>query len=84
MTWWWSYLLTVVGVTGLYFAGKKRACGWAIGIGVQILWFAYAVSTEQYGFIAGCVAYGFVNVKNYRSWRLHDRTVAAETQTALA
>jgi nicotinamide riboside transporter PnuC len=67
--WWWSWVLTVVGVTGLYFAGKKRAIGWAIGIFAQTLWFTYAITTEQYGFLFSCLVYGWVYVKNFRCWR---------------
>lgn len=60
MTWWWSYLLTAVGVTGLYLAGRKSPWGWALGLGAQGLWLAYALVTEQYGFIVSSVAYGWV------------------------
>ncbi|MFE9921571.1 hypothetical protein ACFYQA_08310 [Streptomyces sp. NPDC005774] len=66
---WWSWLLTAVGVTGLYFAGRKRALGWAIGLGAQVLWVAYALSTRQYGFLVSAFAYGWVYAKNFRAWR---------------
>ncbi|MFD3835320.1 hypothetical protein ACFWWC_03560 [Streptomyces sp. NPDC058642] len=66
---WWSWLLTAVGVTGLYFAGRKRALGWAIGLGAQVLWVAYALSTQQYGFLVSAVAYAWVYAKNFRAWR---------------
>jgi len=35
MEWWWSHLLTVIGVTGLWFAGNKSVYGWIIGIGAR-------------------------------------------------
>lgn len=66
---WWSWLLTAVGVTGLYFAGRKRALGWAIGLGAQLLWIAYALSTRQYGFLVSAFAYGWVYARNFRAWR---------------
>ena len=66
---WWSWLLTAVGVTGLYFAGRKRALGWGIGFGAQVLWVAYALSTGQHGFLASAFAYGWVYAKNFRAWR---------------
>lgn len=69
MDWWWSWLLTGVGVTGLYFAGRKRALGWGIGIAAQVLWFLYAVVTQQWGFIVSCLAYGSVYTKNFLAWR---------------
>jgi len=63
---WWSWALMAVGVTGLFLAGRGGWLGWAIGIFAQLLWFAYALVTKQYGFIVSAVAYGTVNVINLR------------------
>lgn len=71
---WWSWILTAVGVTGLYFAGKNNKMGWAIGIFAQTLWTAYALSTKQYGFLVSAGAYGWIYVKNYLAWRKIDRS----------
>lgn len=65
----WSWVLTVVGVTGLLLAGSKRKVGWAIGLGAQVLWLAYALATEQYGFIVSAFAYGAVYTRNWLAWR---------------
>lgn len=70
---WWSWILTAVGVTGLYLAGKNNKIGWAIGIFAQSLWITYALVTEQYGFIVAACAYGWVYIKNYLSWRKLER-----------
>lgn len=67
--WWWSWLLTAVGVFGLYRAGSYKRGGWAIGVFAQLLWIAYAISTHQYGFLISAVAYGTVYVRNFRAWR---------------
>lgn len=69
----WSFILTGVGLMALWLIGKKIIWGWAIGIGLQFLWFAYATSTEQYGFIASCILYGYVNTKNFVEWRRDER-----------
>ncbi len=69
VAWWWSYLLMAVGVTGLYLSGSKKAYGWLIGLGAQVLWLAYGVSTHQYGFIISCAFYGSVYGRNYLRWR---------------
>lgn len=69
MTWWWSYLLTAVGVFGLYLAGRKSAWGWAVGLGAQGLWMTYAIVSEQYGFLVSALAYGFIYGKNFVQWR---------------
>lgn len=65
----WSYLLTAVGVFGLYLAGRKDRRGWMVGIGAQVLWIAYAVSTRQWGFLISAAAYGWVYIKNARAWK---------------
>lgn len=64
----WSYLLTAVGVFGLWLAGRKDRRGWMVGIGAQILWIAYATATQQWGFYVSALAYGWVYIKNARAW----------------
>jgi hypothetical protein len=66
----WSWILTAVGVFGLYLAGSKRWQGWAVGLGAQVLWFSYAIATKQYGFIISAFAYGFVYARNLRKWQI--------------
>lgn len=65
----WSYLLTAVGVFGLYLAGRKDRRGWMVGIGAQVLWIAYATATHQWGFYFSALAYGFVYTKNAHAWK---------------
>ena len=73
----WSYILTAVGVFGLFLAGRKSRWGWAVGIGAQSLWIAYALTTEQYGFLISAGAYGWVYTKNFLAWRREACSVAA-------
>jgi hypothetical protein len=73
---WWSWILTAVGVTGLYLAGRKVWWAWLIGLGAQVLWIAYALATVQYGFLVSAVAYGWVYGRNALSWyRDHQESV---------
>lgn len=67
--WWWSWLLTAAGVSGLLLAGSRRKVGWAVGLGAQALWIAYALVSEQYGFLASALAYGSVYARNWLRWR---------------
>ena len=69
----WSYLLTAVGVFGLWVVGRKDRRGFMIGIGAQALWVGYAVATHQWGFIISAIAYGWVNIRNLRLWSEGDR-----------
>ncbi len=66
---WWSWLLTAVGVFGLWAAGSKQSWGWLIGLGAQGLWVVYALSTRQYGFLVSAFAYGTVYARNFANWR---------------
>ena len=65
----WSWVLAVVGVIGIYFVGRKTIWGWIVLLFNEVLWIAYAVITEQYGFIFSAIAYGVVYVKSYRHWK---------------
>ena len=64
----WSYVLTAIGITGIYLAGRRNLYGWVVGLSAQVLWIAYAVATEQWGFIVSAFAYGSVYANNWRKW----------------
>ncbi|MEV4462116.1 hypothetical protein AB0J51_00680 [Micromonospora echinofusca] len=72
----WSWLLMTVGVTGLWLAGKRSWTGWAVGLGAQVLWLAYSLVTEQWGFLVSCFVYGAVYIRNLRAWLLPTPTPA--------
>lgn len=69
MSWVWSYLLSAIGLFGMWVSGT-RAWGWLIGVLVQPLWVSYALVTHQYGFIISSVAYGTVQYRNWRKVRV--------------
>ena len=45
----WSWILAVIGVTGIFFVGRKTIWGWYVLLFNELLWIAYAINTEQYG-----------------------------------
>ena len=75
--WWWSWLLTAVGVTGFVLAGRKVWWAWYVNIGCQFLWLAYALVTEQYGFIVASCVYFVVFTKNAIRWTADHRAERA-------
>jgi hypothetical protein len=75
---WWSFVLTAVGVFGLFLAGRKSKWGWAVGLGAQALWIAYATFTHQWGFYVSALAYGWVYARNFMAWRKADASVIDE------
>lgn len=72
---WWSWLLTVVGVTGFVLAGRRVWWAWHINVGCQALWMAYAIVTRQWGFIGAAVVYTVVFVRNAVKWTRERRQV---------
>lgn len=65
----WSWVLAALGVTGIYFVGKKTIWGWLILCVNECLWIIYAVVTQQYGFIFAALAYATVYIRSYLHWR---------------
>lgn len=69
----WSWLLTIVGVTGMYLVGKKNRNGWLVAVASQGLWITFAIITGQLGFIVAAVIYGTIFIKNYLNWSKEDK-----------
>jgi hypothetical protein len=65
----WSWVLAAIGVSGIYFVGKKTIWGWLVLLFNETIWIAYAISTEQYGCIVSDNAYGVVYIKSYLHWK---------------
>jgi nicotinamide riboside transporter PnuC len=65
----WSVALAIVGIVGIWLAGRRNLWGWAIGLAAQALWIVFALLTGQYGFIFSALAYGFVYGRNWLRWR---------------
>ncbi|MFH8483139.1 hypothetical protein [Streptomyces sp. NPDC018055] len=80
----WSYVLTLIGVTGLLLAGRKQHTGWLIGLLAQIPWATYGVVTSQHGFILSAAVYGYVYAHNYWSWRQGGHENITELREAAA
>ena len=64
----WSWVLACIGVTGIYFVGRKTIWGWLVLLFNECLWIIYAVSTRQYGFIFAALAYAATYIKSYIHW----------------
>ena len=76
----WSWVLTLTGVTCFFLAGRKVWWAWYVGLLAQVLWLAYSIITEQWGFLAGCAVYTWVYVTNCIKWTREHR----EKQEAVA
>jgi nicotinamide riboside transporter PnuC len=65
----WSWVLALVGVTGIFLVGRKTIWGWLILCVNEVLWIFYALATDQYGFIFMAVTYAAVYIKSFLHWR---------------
>lgn len=68
----WSWVLTAVGMTGIYLTTQKKIIGFAIGLSAQFLWITYALVSNQYGFIVSAFGYGFINMLGLIRWSRKD------------
>ena len=64
----WSWVLAGIGVTGIFLVGKKIIWAWLILLINECIWIAYALATDQYGFIVMATAYAIVYIKSYMAW----------------
>lgn len=63
-----DWILTAVGILGFWLAGRMVWWAWYVNIANQALWAAYALLTEQYGFLIGTAFYLCVFVQNAIKW----------------
>lgn len=61
----WPWLLTGLQVLALWAAGRRLGWAWLLGGSVQGPWIAYAVMTDQIGFIPGCVVSASVQIYSF-------------------
>ena len=66
-----SWVLSLVGITGLIAVGRHKWWGFAIGLANETLWIYFAITRQEYGLILGAVMYGAVNTMNMIRWRRH-------------
>jgi hypothetical protein len=64
----WSWALAAVGLAGFFLAGRKVWWAWYVNIANQGLWTAYALYTDQLGFLAGAAVYLVVFSMNAYRW----------------
>lgn len=68
INWIWSWILSIVGLIGFFLAGSKIWWAWYVNIANQVLWTAYSIVTEQWGFLAGTAFYMYVFIRNAYLW----------------
>jgi hypothetical protein len=61
----WTWALTGLQVMALWVAGRGQAWGWMLGSAVQPGWIAYALLTDQLGFVIGCAISTGVQLSAY-------------------
>lgn len=64
----WSWLLTGVGLLGFFLAGRQVWWAWYLNIACQVMWFDYAIATNQHGFMVAAVAYTIIFGRNALIW----------------
>lgn len=75
----WPWLLTGLQVLSLWSAGRRHWWGWLMGGCVQLPWIAYALMTDQVGFVPGCLISALVQLSSFL--RISSRTAQMEVVT---
>lgn len=73
LTFWLSLVMATAGCAGLILAGRGRWYGWAVGLAVQPVWFAFGILTKGYGLCLTAFMYGGVYAVNLWKWVQRDR-----------
>ena len=60
----WGFILTAMGLLAMWLVPKRPKLGWSIGIASEVVWLAFALATDQPGFVIGAVLYGIVYGRN--------------------
>lgn len=76
---WLSLVMGVVGIVGIFIAGRGRWQGWLIGFLVQPVWVAFFIVTEAWGGLALPLGYGWVYARNLLAWRRQGAPTSIET-----
>jgi hypothetical protein len=63
-----DWVVTAVGLYGFVLAGEKVWWAWWVNVANQALWALLALSTGQYGFLAGTAFYAVVFTRNALVW----------------
>ena len=80
---WWSVLLTALGGLGwLLVTLERRVQGFLVGLAAQGAWAAYAVVTQQWGFIVSATLFGAINALGLWRWSAPRRERARERRRA--
>jgi hypothetical protein len=73
--WYWSWVLTSIGLAGFWLAGRRVWWCWYVNIACQGLWFAYAIITDQWGFIVASLVYTVVFTQNAIRWTREHKAI---------
>lgn len=65
---WGSWAVSAIGILGFFLAGKKVWWAWYVNIANQVLWFIFAVVTQQWGFLLATFFYLAVFTRNAYLW----------------
>lgn len=74
---WGSWAVSAIGILGFYLAGKKIWWAWYVNIANQVLWFVFAVVTQQWGFLLATFFYMAIFTRNAYLWT-RDRNKKAQ------
>jgi hypothetical protein len=67
------WLLSVLTILSMHYAGKKKVLGWKIALLNSGLWLIWILATGTWGLLPMNLALWYVYGKNYYEWRKEAR-----------
>lgn len=77
----WSLTLNLINLASIYLIGQKRKAGWIVGIGLNIMWAIYFITTEQHAFLIGPAIFGTFSARNWYLWHTNETTESPAHQS---
>lgn len=73
-----QYGLFPISLAGQFVIGRKKAVGWLMGLGTQVLWAVYALyGVHQPGLLLGTSFYAALYALNWFTWTRPEQTARA-------
>lgn len=81
---WLPWLMSAVTLYMTFLQGRKTWVAWAVGLGNQVLWLWYALSTQTWGFLPLNLGLWYLYVRNLQLWRADERRAQLQRLSELA
>ena len=63
------FLISVITITQLIMAGNKHPKAWLVGLGNQVLWSTWIITSNNWGLLPMNIAIWVIYARNHFKWK---------------